>query len=88
MSRRCTTHFHACDCREERFAQLEKFAMDVLKSWPHGDLDGADLQRIAVENGMLIERTRAEQCGENCNCEAYASFPLICYEKAEWLLQN
>jgi hypothetical protein len=24
MSRRCTTHHHACDCREGMFAELEK----------------------------------------------------------------
>lgn len=23
MNRRCTTHHHACDCREARFAELE-----------------------------------------------------------------
>ena len=23
MNRRCTTHHHACDCREDRFAELE-----------------------------------------------------------------
>lgn len=23
MSLRCTTHFHACDCREEKFKQLQ-----------------------------------------------------------------
>jgi len=23
MNRRCATHHHACDCREDRFAELE-----------------------------------------------------------------
>ena len=24
MSKQCTTHHHACDCREEKFKQLEQ----------------------------------------------------------------
>ena len=24
MSKKCTTHHHACDCREEKFKQLEQ----------------------------------------------------------------
>ena len=24
MSKECTTHHHACDCREEKFKQLER----------------------------------------------------------------
>ena len=30
MSRECTTHHHACDCREARFAGLEKEQVKLL----------------------------------------------------------
>jgi hypothetical protein len=36
MSKECTTHHHACDCREEKFKQLEQenaALRTVLKRW-------------------------------------------------------
>lgn len=38
MSTRCTTHFNACDCREERFKELEA-QNKILKSacWFYAD---------------------------------------------------
>jgi len=38
MSKQCTTHHHACDCREEKFKQLEqenaalRAALDSLRT--------------------------------------------------------
>ena len=31
MSTRCTTHFHACDCREERFEELQAQLDEAVK---------------------------------------------------------
>ena len=43
MSKECTTHHHACDCREEKFKQLEQEnaalradkerLLDILQRW-------------------------------------------------------
>ena len=31
MNTRCTTHFHACDCREERFKELQAQLDEAVK---------------------------------------------------------
>ena len=51
--RECVTHHHACDCREAEFAKLRAFAQDVMRSWPGGDVDGADLQDYALRSGLI-----------------------------------
>ncbi len=44
-----------------------------------GDVDGADLQRMALECGLIEERIVAERCGEFCTCAEVATFPLECF---------
>lgn len=44
------------------------FAKDILKSWPDGNIDGGDLQDIAVKHGLLIPKIMYAHCGESCNC--------------------
>jgi len=46
MRRRCTTHYHACDCREARFAELKESVKELreclqiaFKAFAH-DADG------------------------------------------------
>lgn len=31
--RRCTTHHHACDCRERKFAEMAEFIRDVRDNY-------------------------------------------------------
>lgn len=87
-----------CDC--ERCAivarnQLRAFAQDVMRSWPHGDVDGGDLQETAVRHGLLRLKTPApkEPCGEDCMCAEYCDADewaegVTCYEKTALLTPN
>ena len=54
---------------------LRDFANDVMESWPHGDVDGYDLERMAVDHGLLAlkDPKPTEPCGENCVCSGYPS---------------
>jgi Lar family restriction alleviation protein len=56
---------------------LPEFARLVMENWPHGDVDGGDLQEIAVQCGLLTPQTRTEPCHEGCNCLGY-------YDPSEW----
>ena len=67
---------------DARIAELERernslrdFANDVMESWPHGDVDGCDLERMAVEHGLLAlkDPKPTEPCGDNCACSGYPS---------------
>lgn len=58
---------------------LMRFAARVMKSWPEGDVDGGDLQRIANECGLLHPVTVTEPCGEICGCADLVDFPCNCY---------
>ncbi len=68
--------------RDARIAELERernslrdFANAVMESWPHGDVDGCDLERMAVEHGLLAlkDPKPTEPCGDNCACSGYPS---------------
>lgn len=61
------------DARQAEIAQLRGFAKRVMESWPHGGIDGGDLQDDAVEFGLLDPTTPTESCGEGCVCAEYAS---------------
>ena len=73
-------------------AALKLFALDVLKAWPLGDVDGGDLQEMAVKHGLLVPEKRTAVCSEEgCNCAEYYSAEewaegVTCYRRAEWLL--
>ena len=54
---------------------LRDFANDVMESWPHGDVDGCELERMAVEHGLLAlkDPKPTEPCCDNCACSGYPS---------------
>lgn len=62
-------------CKELRAAvvALRGFAQGVMDSWPHGDVDGYELERMAVAHGLLALKypKPTEPCGENCACSGY-----------------
>ena len=78
----------------EREAKLRAFAVDVMACWPHGDVDGGDLQEIAEKHGLLRPETRNQPCDEEpnrCHCLEYGGrdeFPLVCYRKTELLTET
>lgn len=87
----CTTHFHACDCREAEHSQLLAFAREVMECWPIGDLDGGELQEIAKKHGLLQPEMRYAPCREDgCICAEYLDDDeftngVTCYRKSGWL---
>jgi hypothetical protein len=54
---------------------LRDFANDVMESWPHGDVDGCELQDAAVNHGLLTlkDPKPTEPCCDNCACSGYPS---------------
>lgn len=32
----------------------QQFAVEIMEDWPYGDVDGGDLQDIAVKYGLLV----------------------------------
>ena len=66
---------YAAQVTDERDA-LRAFAKAVMQSWPHGDVDGGELQDAAVSAGLLAGWYVIESCGEGCGCE---DFPTTCY---------
>lgn len=58
----CTTHFHACDCREARFAEIEKQRGELL----------AALQRSAVALDDWLNTYASELCDVEQVAEARA----------------
>jgi hypothetical protein len=70
--------------------RLREFAQLVMDNWPHGDVDGGDLQEAAIRCGLLEPQTRTEPCSEGCNCmDYYASDEwsegITCYRKTALL---
>lgn len=81
----------AIDHWQAEAEKLRAFAKAVMDVWPMGDLDGGDLQEIAVRHGMLKPETRHEPCGENCSCAEYADAQeweggVVCYRKTPLLM--
>lgn len=67
---------------DARIAEIERernllrdFANAVMESWPHGDVDGCELERTAVEHGLLAlkDPKPTEPCCDNCACSGYPS---------------
>jgi hypothetical protein len=82
---------------ESQRDQLLEFARDILSHWPDGgDLDGGDIQGLAVKHGLLIGKTvnapcNAENadinpcsCAEFCDAEDFTA-GVTCYSRAEFL---
>jgi ABC-type taurine transport system substrate-binding protein len=75
-----------------KVANLRSFVLDIMKCWPHGDVDGGYLQDVAVKHGLLKGEIRHAPCGENCTCvnECYVAQEdwadgVECFTLAEWL---
>lgn len=88
-AKRCTTHYYACDCREDQHARLLAFAREIMKAHPEGGIDGGDLQDIATKYGLLIANERDTPCDEDCYCAVkygLNEFPLTCYQHADFLI--
>jgi hypothetical protein len=69
---------------------LVRFAREILDRWPDTDIDGHDLQELAVSCGLLVPVTRVEPCGEDCACVEYhgtndlgqfVGAPVTCYRR-------
>lgn len=53
----------------EAAESLRQFAIEIMEAWPHGDVDGADLQDIAIKHGLLVELIQHEPCHPTqCGC--------------------
>ena len=72
--------------------RLRAFAVEIMDHWPDGDVDGGELQDIAVAHGLLVANNPQEPCGDNCRCvEYYApdeweTGDVVCYRRT--LMQN
>jgi len=71
---------------EQRLKRDEKnfkgFADEIIDAgWSGVNLDGADIQEIAVKHGLLKEVTRTERCGDKCDCVDVVEFPTQCFDK-------
>lgn len=66
MSLRCTTHFHACDCREEKFKLLQSQLDEANKVIEfYGDINTWQLRTFnetGVQKGWAM-RVRDSDCG-------------------------
>ena len=76
---------------QAELAQLRGFAVDVMGAWPDGDIDGSDLQDMAVEHGLLTAATVHQPCAGPCSCVDYVSDEQFdagveCYRKSQVLL--
>jgi hypothetical protein len=75
---------------DERDA-LRAFAREVMQAWPYDDVDGDDLQAMAIKHGMLRPEQRTERCGDKCMCAGYAEaedWPITCYRRTALLTGN
>jgi hypothetical protein len=68
---------------------LRNFANAMIDIALEGcDADGAQIQELAVEHGLLKPEHRTERCGDACSCAEYADFPVECFRKADELNQS
>lgn len=71
--------------------KFRAFARAIMKSWPEGDVDGGELQAIAVRHGLLTPTTLYAPCGDSCLCadtfgEDEFAEGITCYRKVDWLI--
>lgn len=74
--------------------QLRAFARVVMRYWPYwpeSDVDGGNLQDIAVRCGVLTTSIMFAPCGDNCLCADTISDDefadgITCYRKVDWLM--
>ena len=72
-------------------AALRDFAQEIMSAWPDGGIDGADLESVARDHGLLAETHPTEPCGEGCNCawtcdaDDWADGSVTCYQRTPLL---
>lgn len=78
--------------KDAEIARLREFALEIMEFWPLGDVDGCDLQTIAIKHGLIALKDPAptEPCGDWCMCADYATpdefaSGVDCYQKTELL---
>jgi len=65
--------------------KLRAFAQAVMQSWPTGDVDGGEVQDLAVKHGLLESFEATGPCCEDgCTCAEF-DFPATCYRKTPLL---
>ena len=74
----------------KELAALRAFAHDVMAFWPAEDIDGGDVQDIAVKHGLLQQTTSTAPCGDECRCREYygpinMAYGVTCYRKTALL---
>jgi len=75
--------------KRKQHEALLTFARKIMASWPEGDVEGIDLQDIALETGLLHQILATESCGEGCRCAGYRDdFPLTCYRLAPFIVEK
>ena len=73
---------------------LRGFVREIMENWPMGDVDGVELQDLAIKYGLikLNDPPPGKPCGDECLCADYFNFgefangDVECYEKTELLL--
>jgi hypothetical protein len=70
---------------QARVAELSAFARGILDLCPHTECEG--IQELAVNQGVLVEVTATEPCGDECACAEVSDFPQACYRLAADLQQ-
>lgn len=81
------------DVQMTEIESLRGFAKEILECWPFGDVDGFELQDLAIKYGLLRQKDPAPDrpCAEDCMCgESYdlidfANGDVECYEKTKLL---
>ena len=72
---------------------LCNFVRDIMKNWPDGDVEGDDLENLALKYGMIKlkdPQPRAPCCDE-CTCREnfdlieFANGIVKCYERTDLL---
>ena len=58
MSKECVTHHHACDCREEKFKQLEQ-ENAALRAALTGMVREFDFIKPLQQEKVVLEKARA-----------------------------
>jgi hypothetical protein len=67
---------------------LRNFANSMIDiALEGGNADGAQIQELAVEHGLLKPEQRTERCGDTCSCAEYSDFPVECFRKVKELNQ-
>ena len=78
---------------ETNLEKLCGFIRDIMKSWPLGDIEGDQLQTLAIKYGLIQLRDPppSEPCHDECTCVDYfdltefADGKVECYVRTDLL---